>query len=134
MSSYCSGNIGRALALREDSEDARALNDAAEITRCILGGEPYRLLCALQKYERNRAGMRLLVAHLQEIFSRLVRARYEPEGTLFYESARRLSVWRGERMLEALDRAAQEGQANVNLPLALTRLAAGLMQEETVKR
>lgn len=129
LSDYCRGNIGRALTLQEDAESARVLADAAEITGYILASERYALLRALQKYERNRSGARELTAHLQEIFSRLVRARYEPEGGLFYEAARRLSQQRGERILDTLARAALEGQSNVNLPLALTRMAAGLMRD-----
>ena len=128
LSDYCGGNIGRALALQEDPESGKVLRDAAEIAGYILSGESYPLLRALQKYERNRTGARQLVSHLQEIFARLVRARYEPEGSLFYEGAGRLSVQRGGRILAVLDRAALEGQSNVNLPLALTRLAAGLMR------
>lgn len=129
LSDYCGGNIGRALTLKEDAESARVLADAAEITGCILRGDRYMLLCALQKYERNRSGARELTGHLQEIFARLMRARYEPEGSPFYEAARGLSLQRGERILDVLARAAQEGQSNLNLPLALTRLAAGVLMD-----
>ncbi len=127
LGDYCGGNIGRALLLQEDAESARILADASKITGYILRGERYPLLCALQKYERSRSGARELTGHLQEIFSRLVRARYEPEGSLFYEAARGLSLQQGEGILQLLSRAMLEGQANVNLPLALTRLAAGLL-------
>lgn len=128
LSDYCSGNIGRALLLHEDAASARLLEDAAAITGFVLRGERYPLLRALQKYERNRAGARELTGHLQEIFSRLVRARYEGEGSLFYQGAMQLGAQRGERILSALERAVLEGQSNLNLPLALTRLAAGLME------
>lgn len=128
LSDYCGGNIGRALQLQEDDASARLLEDAAAVTGYVLRGERYQLLLALQKYERNRAGVRELVGHLQEIFARLVRARYEGEESLFYQGAMRLSAQRGERILSLLDRAALEGQSNVNLPLALTRMAAGLME------
>lgn len=126
MAQLCGGNIGRTVSLLSDTAAAKILEDAQNMAQAVLQGDRYSLMCSLSRYERDRAGYRELVANLREVFGRMVRARFDT-GSSDASEPRRLSTGQILKILDVLDAACEEGQYNVNLPLALTCLGARLI-------
>lgn len=122
------GNIGRTVSLLSDSPEAKAMTDALALSRQIAAGQRYDALCALRRYERDRAGYRALLSCLGDVFGRVLleRCTESVQTRLFEDLTRRLSPAQIVRILEIIGQTAGEARQNVNLTLALTRFGARL--------
>lgn len=118
-----SGNIGRCVSLLTDTPEAKAMTDALFISKRMMdvgGNGCYDVLLALRRYEQDRTGYRELLRCLQDLFSIAIR-----EGVLPSEGTQ-ITPKQCARILQALSLTLDEGQNNVNLSLALTRLCTRL--------
>lgn len=120
------GNIGQALALLDDAQSSKAMDDAAALTQALVFGERYEALTLLSAYERDREGLLHMLSLLGERFSRLARAAYMEHPQVDENMLLRVTPMKALAAVDAIQAASRLVSRNVSIPLLVADMVESI--------